>query len=205
MARRRRGGTLTLSAFALSPIAHRASDRPVVLASSIQNGAEMLTTQHFVGALFARHRRDLLAYLGRRAGRDNASDLMQEAFLRVLNHSGVAEIADPPAYLHRIAGNLATDFTRRQKVEKKLLVSDDACLDAPSEDVPADERLEQREQSRLLAQAIDTLPPRCRQVFVMRMHKNIPQDEIARRLGITRNMVDRHMRIAIERCRLALK
>jgi RNA polymerase sigma factor (sigma-70 family) len=163
------------------------------------------TTQHFVGALFARHRRDLLAYLRRRAGRDNAHDLLQEAFLRVLQRTGTAEIADPPAYLHRIAGNLATDFARRQKVETRLLVPDASFDDTPSEEVPADERLEQNDRSRLLTEAIDMLPPRCREVFVMRMHENIPQDEIAQRLGITRNMVDRHIRVAIERCRLALK
>jgi len=163
------------------------------------------TKRHVLAELFRRHRRELLAYLGRRAGHDNASDLLQEAFLRVLNHGGIAEIADPPAYLHRTASNLATDFARRRKVETKLLVCDDAVVDAPSDEASAEDQIETSEQSRLLASAIDTLPPRCREVFVMRMHENVPQDEIARRLGITRNMVDRHMRVAIERCRLAVK
>jgi RNA polymerase sigma factor (sigma-70 family) len=161
--------------------------------------------RHVVGELFRHHRRDLLAYLGRRAGRDNASDLAQEAFLRVLTHGAVAEIADPPAYLRRTASNLATDFARRQKTETKFFVPDDTPHETPSDEALPDQRLEHSERSRLLASAIDSLPPRCRQVFVMRMHENIPQDEIARRLGITRNMVDRHMRIAIERCRLAVK
>lgn len=48
------------------------------------------------------------------------------------------------------------------------------------------------------------LPPRCRQVFIMRRFGGLHQEEIARRLGISRNMVEKHMRLALERLRAAL-
>jgi RNA polymerase sigma factor (sigma-70 family) len=56
----------------------------------------------------------------------------------------------------------------------------------------------------LLYAAIEALPPKCRQVFIMRRFHDLSQDEIARRLGVSRNMVEKHLRLALERCRAAL-
>ncbi|HTV32637.1 MAG TPA: RNA polymerase sigma factor [Methylocella sp.] len=161
--------------------------------------------RHFISELFQRHKRETLFYLARRVGPDHAPDLLQDAFLRILRSGVIAEVADPPAYLRRIARNLATDFCRRRKIEMKFLVPDEAPEQMPSEEPLAEELIESNQRKKLLASAIESLPPRCREVFVMRMHEDVPQDEIARRLGITRNMVDRHLRVAIARCRLALE
>jgi RNA polymerase sigma-70 factor (ECF subfamily) len=154
--------------------------------------------------LFAQSQRDLLRLVTRRVGPDHAPDLVQEAFLRVLDRNTTQEIADPPAYLRRTAVNLAMDFSRRRRLETKFFVSDAGEHDAPSLDAGADQLLDADRRSKLLAEAIEALPPKCREVFVLRMHQDVPQDEIARRLGISRNMVDRHLRIAIQRCRKAL-
>jgi RNA polymerase sigma factor (sigma-70 family) len=154
--------------------------------------------------LFLRNKRGLLTYLTRRVGRADAPDLLQETFLRVLDRGAAAEIADPAAYLRRTAANLATDHGRRSDQEAKLLIFD-AAADAAAEETTPEERIEARERYRRFALAIEALPPRCRQVFTLRMRDKLRPDEIARRLGISRKMVDRHLQIAIERCRKALK
>jgi RNA polymerase sigma factor (sigma-70 family) len=154
--------------------------------------------------LFLRNKRGLLDYLTRRVGRADAPDLLQETFLRVLDRGAAVEIADPAAYLRRTAANLATDHGRRGDQEAKLLVFDAAAA-APSEDLTPEERVDAAERARRLFMAIEVLPPRCRQVFTLRMRDKLPPDEIARRLRISRKMVDRHLQIAIERCRKALK
>jgi len=161
--------------------------------------------RHFISELFRRHKRETLGYLTRKVGRDAAPDLLQDAFLRVLDCGATGEIADPPAYLRRVASNLAADFSRRRKIELKIFAADSVSFDAPSEEPLADDLIQRDQRKRMLASAIEALPPRCRQIFVMRMHEDVPQDEIARRFGITKNMVDRHLRVAITRCRLALR
>ncbi|CAN2533062.1 RNA+polymerase+sigma-E+factor [Methylocapsa aurea] len=155
--------------------------------------------------LFARTQRELTRLLARRVGPDHAPDIVQEAFLRVMHRNMTEEIADPPAYLRRTAVNLAMDFSRRRRLETKIFVADADACDTPSEEATAEQRLDADQRARLLAEAIETLPPKCREVFVLRMHEDVPQDEIARRLGISRNMVDRHLRIAIRRCRNAAR
>jgi len=51
-----------------------------------------------------------------------------------------------------------------------------------------------------LRRAISTLPERCRQVVTLRMAYGLSQREIAQRLGITENTVERQMGKGFRRC-----
>lgn len=159
---------------------------------------------HLVRELFARNKRDLLSYFTRRVGREDASDLLQETFVRALRCNQLEAVADPPAFLQQIAINLTRDFARRSKTEANHLVCGDLPVDAPSADAPPDERIAREQKSRLLRAAAETLPPRCREVLIMCMFEDVPLDEIARRLDISRNMVEKHMRLGLHRCRAAI-
>lgn len=198
------GGTATrIEPAAFFPLASRAPAR--ALAHPLWYPEMLDTKQHFVGELFRRHKRELFAYLARNAGRENAPDLLQDTFARALRCGELAAVTDPPAFLQRIATNLARDFARRRKTEAAHLEFCELPEDAPSSDAPADEGLAHRERLRLLRAATETLPPRCREVFVMAAFEDVPLDEIARRLDVSRNMVEKHMRLALQRCRAALR
>lgn len=153
--------------------------------------------------LFKLHGRELLTYLTRRAGPDNAPDLLQESFVRALRHGGPAAIANPQAFLQVITVNLARDFARRRKTEAKHLEFGD-LPEVPSSEAGPGEHIERSEKSRLLRAEVESLPPRCREVFVLVMHENIPLKEAAKRLGISDSMARRHLRLAFQRCRAAL-
>ncbi len=159
---------------------------------------------HLIRELFARNRRDLLAYFTRRVGRDDASDLLQETFVRALRYNLLHTVADPPAFLQKIATNLTRDFGRRRKLELSFIEFNCVSADAPSGEAPPEEKIEFEQQSPRLRAAMETLPPRCREVFVLCIHKNVPLDEIAQRLGISENAVRKQLRRAILRCRAAV-
>lgn len=55
-----------------------------------------------------------------------------------------------------------------------------------------------RKGSRGVYDAINNLPPRCREVFVLRRFHDLSPDDIAKRLGISRNMVEKHLRSALD-------
>jgi RNA polymerase sigma-70 factor (ECF subfamily) len=147
---------------------------------------------------------DLLRFLVRRVGPQDAPDLLQEAYLRVVRHAAREAVAEPQALLRAAAGNLASDHLRRRKTEQKYRDFDSDTDGIPSSLTPPDAQIEAKERLKLLLEAVQQLPPRCRQVFVMRRFGGLHQEEIARRLGISRNMVEKHMRLAIERLRAAL-
>jgi RNA polymerase sigma-70 factor (ECF subfamily) len=154
--------------------------------------------------LFLRNRRELLDYLTRKVGPDDASDLLQETFVRALRHQRFDTVVDPPAFLQRIAANLSLDFARRRKTETSYLQYVDYFLDAPSPDATPEEALTHKRKSQRLAAAIEALPPRCREVFLMGVFEDIPMSEAARRLRISDRMARKHMANALRRCRAAL-
>lgn len=159
--------------------------------------------QSAIGDLFERHRRELMAYLMRKVGRADAADLLQETFARFIARAEA--VAEPPPFLQKIAMNLARDFARARVAEARVLE-----LGATPEDVPSSEpsplaQLEAMEKWRLVHAAILALPPRCREVFVLYMNDGLDLGEIAARLGMSRNMAQKHMRMALARCWAALE
>ncbi|ATQ69591.1 RNA polymerase sigma factor [Methylosinus trichosporium] len=154
--------------------------------------------------LFLRNRRELLDYLTRKVGPDDAPDLLQETFVRALRHERFDAVVDPPAFLQRIAVNLSLDFLRRRKTESSYLQYVDYFLDAPSPEATPEETLAHKRKSERLAAAIAALSPRCRDVFLMGVFEDIPMTEIARRLGVSDRMARKHMANALRLCRAAL-
>lgn len=159
---------------------------------------------HSFRELFLRHKRELLDYLTRKVGPDDASDLLQETFVRALRHESFDAVVDRPAFLQRIAINLSLDFARRRRSQTSYLQYVDYFIDAPSTDATPEEALEHSRRSLRLAAAIAALPPRCREVFVMGVFEEIPMSEVARRLGISDRMARKHMANALRLCRAAL-
>ena len=154
--------------------------------------------------LFQRNKRNLLSYLTRRVGREDASDLLQETFVRAIRHDQLETIADSPAFLQKIATNLTKDFTRRRTTEEKYLEFGDLPEGVPSEDASPEGNIERDQKARLVLTTIETLPPRCREVCILVMHEGVPLDVVAKRLGISETMTRRHLRLALLRCRASL-
>jgi RNA polymerase sigma factor (sigma-70 family) len=154
--------------------------------------------------LFMRHGHDLLQFLARRVGAQDAPDLLQETFLRLLRRTG-EPILEPSGFLRITAVNLARDHRRRRKTELKYLEFGDFPENLPASYPLPEEKIDAERRLRRLHEAIKQLPPRCRQVFIMRRFEELPQKEIAKRLGISRNMVQQHLRLVLKRCRAAVE
>jgi RNA polymerase sigma-70 factor (ECF subfamily) len=153
----------------------------------------------------ARHSRDLLRFLTRRVGAHDAPDLAQDAIVRVLSYAERTAVRETGSLLRSTAANLAKDHARRRRTEGEAIVGglDVDALLVPS--LSPEARLDAQEALSRFTAALDALPPRCRQVFVMRRFEDLHQEEIARRLGISRNMVEKHLRTAFRLLRGALK
>jgi RNA polymerase sigma-70 factor (ECF subfamily) len=91
------------------------------------------------------------------------------------------------------------DRLRRQSVVSLESMTDFEWLNV-SDDKPSSEAyVAARQELRLLQAALDALPPRCRQVVLMRKVEGISQKEVAKRMGITietvENQVAKGMRL----------
>jgi RNA polymerase sigma factor (sigma-70 family) len=145
---------------------------------------------------------ELLRFARRRLGGAHAADdLVQEACLR-FTRVGDGGIASPRAFLYRILANLVLDHQRRQ-IRQPIDALDH--LDAADSSPDAETALIWRERLAILSRAVEELPPRCRECFVLRRFDDLSQDEIARRMGISRNMVEKHLRTATLHCARRLR
>ena len=118
--------------------------------------------------LFQACHRDVERFLERRVpSPEIAADLMQEAFLRLARAEPATLMRDAKAYLFRTADNLVTDYYRSQ-ARDPIVRADDASMHLLPDPAPApDAVVEAREELGVLRHAINDLPPRGREVFVL--------------------------------------
>jgi len=116
-----------------------------------------------------------------------AEDLAQDAWLKLAQVMPEQSLANPKAYLFRIATNLLRDALRHRAL---VGAGDEAPLEL-IEAVQADPcgLVEHQCALRCVLRQLDDLPPRCRQVFELARLEGLSQAEIAERLGISVNTV----------------
>jgi len=145
---------------------------------------------------------DLKIFLTRKFGCPLlAEDVAQETWLRIQRTSQPPVVDNPRAYLFRVASNLAIDHLRSEKARTRH-ISEEPVPDNVSNDMPLPETIIDYQQRLLiLSKAVDELPPRCREVFMLHKFKGLSHTEVANCLGISRNMVEKHMIRGLAHCR----
>ena len=137
-------------------------------------------------ATFVRHRTALIDYATPIVGgRARAEDVVQEAYIRFDAASGQdGRIDNPVSYLYRIVRNLAIDWTRRPMLEHPF-PDDDAVARIPSPAPDAERTMLYRDKLRVLSEALDELPERTRDAFLMHRMEGKTLQEIAEHFGIS--------------------
>lgn len=145
---------------------------------------------------------DLHRFLMRRLqSTQQAQDLAQEAYLRLLRVEKASLVRKPRAYLYRIAINLVYEFRLRQQQEPVTFDSDvlaevsEAVSDHPQLE---DERLANEQRVTAL---LERLPPLYRAILVLRKRDGLSYDEIARQLAISVHTVKKYLARAVAMCR----
>ena len=159
-----------------------------------------------IATLFTRYRRSLLWYLMRLIrNRDDAEDIAQEAFTRLLGipHLEV-DASRARNYLFATATNLARDSHRRRtaRAESAHLPLDELQLEATD---PKAERIIDAERGcRIVAGALRDLPARSRQAFVLYVHEQMTYERIALVLGVSKKTIERDVAMTVALCRSRL-
>lgn len=135
----------------------------------------------------------------RRSRTADADDVAQEACVRAMQLPEPRMIRDPVRYLMRIARNLVVD-RRRSKVREAALINSLAVVELHAGAAPDPERVlaGKQELKRVLA-AIGCLPPRCREAFVLHRFNGLSYAAVARRMGVSTSMVEKHIAEAMLR------
>jgi RNA polymerase sigma-70 factor (ECF subfamily) len=149
-------------------------------------------------AFATRFRAPLMRYFQRRvATAEDAEELTQEVFVRLLRRDNINTIQNIEGFVLITAANLLKDHYRYRARRGGGKTASIENLQIRSADPNPGQVVEDRDEISVLMHAIEELPPKCRAVFTMFRFEEIPQAEIARRLGITVSMVEKHIAAAM--------
>lgn len=114
---------------------------------------------------------------------DIAEDVVEDCFMRLwdkLNSEGTV-VDNMKAYLYKAVRNRSLDELRRKN---------QLCMDARIPDMPEAEAEPLAEMEARMWTALDSLPDRCREIYLMSKRDGMKQRDIAQELGLSVNTVE---------------
>lgn len=135
---------------------------------------------------------------------EDAENIVQDIFVMLWEKRDVLDIRISLAsYLFTLVKNKCLDFLRHQTVVDEFAreyKAKQAALEQLNYTISSDEDIEQ-----IITAAINSLPERCREIFIKSRMEGKKYKEIAEELDISVNTVENQMSIAFRKLRLELK
>lgn len=157
------------------------------------------SAQRHLDTLYREHYSWLKGWIRRRLSCDQqASDLAQDTFVRVLGQRRHDTLRQPRAYLSSIARHILVDMFRRRSIEQAYLDTL-AHQEEPAHISP--EQYHQIVETLLEIDAmLDALGGRTREIFLLAQLDGLTYVAIGRRLGVSTNTVRKHYIRALGHC-----
>jgi RNA polymerase sigma-19 factor, ECF subfamily len=154
---------------------------------------------------FERYRGGLQRFLMRRLDHaQNAQDLAQEVYLRLLRVDSANLVRQPQAYMYRIAAHVVHEFKLREEREKECMTIDSDALSELAErvvDVSLEEPWRHANTERELTKLLLQLPPVERAIVLMQKRDGLSYEEVANKLDLSIHTVKKYLFRALLRLR----
>jgi RNA polymerase sigma factor (sigma-70 family) len=153
-----------------------------------------------VERLFREHNEALLRFLRGRVGSHNeAREVAQEAYVRLLSLDQPGAVSYLRAFLFKTAANIAID--RRRRDQNFDRVAGRQLFAELTENRTPERQLSGEQTLRDLGILIEGMPAKCRESFVLNQIQGLDAATIAAQLGITDSMVRKYVVRALLHCR----
>lgn len=157
-----------------------------------------------VERLFREHNESLVSFLALRLrSRQEAREVAQEAYVRMLQLERQDAGGFMRAYLFRVAGNLAIDRLRRRMTEARA-VHEDLFRELHALAREPERQLLEQEQVHQVQRFLGEVPELPRRAFLMFRLEEKSQQEIAAALGLSDRMIRIHVTRVLVYCRLRI-
>lgn len=138
------------------------------------------------------------------ADRNEAEEIVQDFFVRFWQRHDQISLTDSlKSFFFLSVKNSSLNFLKHKKVEEKYIRKMTEMADrhlAYDPDLYVDSELQEK-----VKQAIDLLPEKCREVFVMSRLRGMRNDDIATELNISKRTVETQISKALKVLRVELK
>lgn len=136
--------------------------------------------------------------------REDARDVVQESFGRLVQHKDLDSLEKPEAWLRTVATRLAIDFRRRRHADldrKRERAMELMALDPTDESEMGEVALERKEKVEALRRGIEQLAALDRAILLRRALDDVPLAELADAYGVT----EKAIRNRLSRARIFLR
>ncbi len=165
----------------------------------------------FLAAMVTEHQSALEKYLARKMDNpDDAAEVAQEAFLRLHRLESPQQLDNARAFLFQVATNLAVDQLRRRKLHFRFLkIEGGQASEAEAADLNAggaspEQILGAREKLSAIYSAVEELPLKVRQAFLLHRKSGLSYNDISREMGVSVSSVEKYILQALQHCRRRL-
>lgn len=165
----------------------------------------------FLSGLVMEHRVALEKYLARKLDDpEDAAEVAQEAYLRLQRMREPEKLDNARAFLFQVATNLAVDQLRRRQLHhryvnsEKGLAQDDMPPDPNASGASPEQILAAREKLSAIYAAVDELPFKAKQAFLLHRRNGLSYSEIAEQLEVSVSSVEKYILQALKHCRVRL-
>ena len=145
--------------------------------------------------LYASHHGWLHGWLRRKLGcPEHAADVAQDTFLRLIaSRNALLALREPRAWLTTTANRLIIDQARRQAVEQAWLRELSALTDPLAGFASPEDSLLAAEALAHIASALDHVPPKAGEAFLLHYLDGLTHAEIGDHLGVSPRMVRKYL------------
>jgi len=153
-----------------------------------------------IARLFEEHNAALLGFLRLRLNSEqDAREVAQEAYVRLLQLDQPGAVSFLRSYLFRIASNLATDRLRHHRVRGEVTGDGDAGYGM--DHINPERVAIARQQLTIVEAVLKKLPEKVRRVFLLCRLAGLSAAEAGRRLGISERTALNYVVKAMVECR----
>jgi len=165
----------------------------------------------FLADLVAQHGVTLKKFLARKLDNsEDAAEIAQDAFLRIHRMDEPQQLDNPRAFLFQVASNMAVDQLRRRTLHYRFLNAEkNNSPDGEPVDINAiaaspEQILHARQKLDAIYAAVDELPFKVKQAFLLHRKTGLSYGDIARQMGVSVSSVEKYILQALKHCRARL-
>lgn len=148
----------------------------------------------FDAASFRDYDKQLHRYLVRRMPRpQDAEDLAQEVYLRLLRIDGAKRVHKPLAYIYGIASHVVADYKSDARHQREFVSDDEDESSEIAAEPRIDDLIDRLNLQQQLERALTQLPTTHARVLLAHKHRGLSYQEVAAELGLSVHTVEKYV------------